>query len=271
MSEVVLNTLKAGINRLRTKGGADPSSLYDLLNGYVTIDGSTVSRPGSDEDATLPAGTVGLCAFNGGLVVFSDSPKANMPPGYTCEVLRYPNAPGDAAPTLSKVYFDKPFLGHLYVVAEFSTGEIFHYWLLATGTSATVATWEASHQYNVDAVVQPNVPNGFYYKPASSQIPPAWQPNEAHAVGDQCVPSVLTGWKFTVIEADGAHPASGDTEPDWPTEDGATVTEDQQEQPPAPIAPLPPSSAPPGGDRYTNVAGGGAGGNLNTALPTKEL
>ena len=28
--------------RLREQGSADPSSLFDLLNGYVTIDGSVV-------------------------------------------------------------------------------------------------------------------------------------------------------------------------------------------------------------------------------------
>ena len=55
-----INALTAGINRLRTKGGASNDGLYDLLNGYVTLAGTIVSRPGTVEDATLPAGTVGL-------------------------------------------------------------------------------------------------------------------------------------------------------------------------------------------------------------------
>lgn len=260
MSQVNLNVLKAGINRLRTKGGADPSSLYDLLNGYVTIDGGVASRPGTNEDATLPAGTVGLCAFDGGLVVFSDSPKTGMPAGYTCEVLRYPNDPGATPPTLSKVHFAAPFLGHLYVVAEFSTGEIFHYWLLATGTDANVKTWAPNTQYNVDAIVQPAVPNGFYYKPANTQFPQAWQSNHAYELNDVVVPTVLNGWKYTCIEADGANPASGSTEPVWPTADGATVSEEINEQPPAPVVPSTPTTNP-GGDRYSNAAGGGSIGS----------
>ena len=44
---VYLNALKAGISRLRTKGGPDPETLYDLVNGYVTQAGTVESRPGT--------------------------------------------------------------------------------------------------------------------------------------------------------------------------------------------------------------------------------
>jgi hypothetical protein len=257
---ITLNTLKAGINRLRTKGGADPSSLYDLLNGYVTIDGSTQSRPGTTEDATLPAGTVGLCAFNDGLVVFSDSAKTGMPDGYTCLVLPYPNDPGDTPPTLTKIHFAAPFLGHLYVVAEFSTNEVFHYWLLATGTDATVQAWQPDHQYNVTDSVVPTVQNGFYYKPANTEFPPAWLPDHNYVLGDVVVPTTLNGWKYTVIEVDGDNPASGSTEPVWPTSDGATVTEDINEASQPIVPPVTPPNDP-GGDRYGNPGGAG---NLQT-------
>ena len=88
---VVLNALKQGISRVRVKGGADPSTLYDLVNGFVTIDGSTQSRPGTRQDVKLPAGTKGLMAFSGGFLVFSHVPTPITGSKYSCEVLVDPN------------------------------------------------------------------------------------------------------------------------------------------------------------------------------------
>lgn len=249
MRTQVLNTLKAGINRLRVKGGANPSALYDLLNGFVTIDGSVESRPGTTEDATLPAGTKGLCAFDGALVVFSGAAVGSMPAGYSCVILPHPTDPTQAIKT---IHFAAPFLGKLFVVAEFTNGDIFYYWL------AGANTWQADHAYNITDTVEPSTPNGLVFKIGNSQFPQAWQPGKNYAVGDVVVPTTLNGWKFTVIEADGANPSSGTTEPDWPTSDGATVTEEHDESP-APAAPpqTPPSN--PGGDRYGNPGGSGGG------------
>lgn len=246
MRTQVLNTLKSGINRLRTKGGVDPSSLYDLLNGYVTIDGGTQSRPGTVEDATLPAGTVGLVAFNGAMVVFSGAPVTGMPSGYTCIVLPHPT---DQTQTIKIIHFAAPFLGKLFVVVEFANGDIFYYWL------AGADTWVADHAYNITDMVEPTVPNGYVYKIGNNQFPQAWQPNQNYVVGDVVVPTVLNGWKFTVIEADGTNPASGGTEPVWPTSDGATVTEEHDDSTTPTLPPqLPPND--PGGTRYGNPSGG---------------
>ena len=44
---VTLSAVQAGITRLRTKGGASPESLYDLINGYVTAARTIAPRPGS--------------------------------------------------------------------------------------------------------------------------------------------------------------------------------------------------------------------------------
>jgi hypothetical protein len=267
--EINLNSLKAGINRLRIKGGADPSSLYDLLNGYVTIDGGVQSRPGTVEAATLPSGTLGLCAFNGGLVVFADAPVAGMPTGYTCEVLRYPNDPGDANPTLTAIHFAAPFLGHLYVVAEFSTGEVFHYWLLATGSAPNVASWQANHQYDTGDQVQPTDPNGFYYvvQAGPNDDLPLWQAGAGHATGDQVQPTVRMGYYATCTNTIGDNPKSGSEEPDWPDSDGAVVYEDGTDTgaTTASTTPTAPTSDP-GGDRYSNV--GGSGGSFIRAGQT---
>lgn len=259
MRTQVLNTLKAGINRLRVKGGADPGSLYDLLNGYVTIDGGAQSRPGTVEDATLPAGTVGLCAFDGGMVVFSGQPVTGMPAGYTCLVLPHPT---DQTQKIVAIHFSAPFLGKLFVVAEFANGDIFYYWL--AGANA----WQVSHNYNITDTVQPTVPNGLVFKISNDQWPQAWQPSKTYTVGDVVVPSVLNGWKYTLTEADGTNPSSGSTEPAWPTSDGATVSEEHDATTGTTLPPqLPPSY--PGGTRYSNPGGSAAGGGTNGAPPVR--
>ena len=243
MTDINLNALKAGINRLRTKGGADPSSLYDLVNGFVTIDGSIQSRPGTVRHAALPAGTKGLCAFDGGMVVFSSTPQT-MPAGYTCEVLSHPT---DDTQTIVEIHFAAPFMGFLYVVAEFSNGDVFHYWLQSGGT------WEALTMYRANDTVLPTVKNGLRYQAVMNDNPVAWAPSVPRAVGDVVQPTVYTGWKYTVIAVDGDNPASGLIEPDWLESDGAIVYEDQDNTP-TPTTPTPGTGSP-GGDRYSNLPG----------------
>jgi hypothetical protein len=241
VTDINLNALKAGINRLRTKGGADPSSLYDLVNGFVTIDGSIQSRPGTVRHAALPAGTKGLCAFDGGMVVFSSTPQT-VPAGYTCEVLSHPT---DDTQTIAEIHFAAPFMGFLYVVAEFSNGDVFHYWLQSGGT------WAADTMYKIGDTVLPTVRNGFRYQTVLKSNPAAWAPNVPRAVGDVVQPTVYTGWKYTVVEVAGDSPSSGASEPDWPESNGAQVAEDVDSTP-APAAPTPTNPLP-GGDRYSNT------------------
>lgn len=236
-----LTPLKSGINRLRTKGGADPSSLYDLVNGYVDIAGNPTSRPGTRSLAILPAGTKGLCAFNGAMVVFSGSAKTGMPAGYTCEVLVHPT---DDTQEIAEIHFAAPFMGFLYVVAEFENGDAFHYWLQAGGT------WTADTMYKVGDTVLPAVRNGFRYQTLLKSNPAAWAPNVPRAVGDVIQPTEYTGWKYTVVEVDGDNPTSAATEPVWPQSEGAQISEDVDSTP-AP-APPPSTGVTPGGDRYSN-------------------
>jgi hypothetical protein len=204
---------------------------------------------------------VGLCAFNGAMVVFSGQPVTSMPTGYTCVVLPHPT---DQTQVLTTIHFAGPFLGKLFVVAEFANGDIFYYWLTAT------STWQADHDYSVTDSVQPTVPNGYVYIISASELPQAWQPNYAYKVGDVVVPTTLGAWKYTCIEADGDNPSSGSTEPDWPTADGATVTEDI-DQSTTPTAPPTVPPADPGGGRYGNPGGSGAIFNLGSDIATGNV
>lgn len=260
MKSLTLNASKSGMTRLREKGGASPDSLYELTNGYVTASKAPRQRPGTTFKFTIPSGTKGLCAFKGLFHVFSASVIASTDPAqYIIDTLRHPDAA--FAGTIKDVHFASPYLGYLYVVAEFSDDSIYHYYL------RTPDTWIAEHAYLATDVVQPTVPNGYYYKPATDLTPPAWAAGVQRAVGDVIQPTVSTGWKYTSIAVTGDNPRSGDTEPDWPTTAGATVVEYVEAGPP----PDPPGAPgnnpdPPGDGEYSNPGGpggGGGGGNVN--------
>ncbi len=110
MRTVPLTTIKGGIDRLRTKGGARADALYDLVNGYVTEQYTVAARPGTERTALLPSGTVGLTAFDGKLHVFSasDVDTDGHDPEVTLHRLLHPNAASEA---LAEIHFAEPFLG----------------------------------------------------------------------------------------------------------------------------------------------------------------
>lgn len=219
MRQFALTTAKGGINRLRDKGGASKDSLYDLVNGYVTQTNSIKPRPGTRRAYTLPLGTKGMCTFREKLHVFSSEPIASTDDMVVINVLRHPQS-GSLLP-LREIHFAAPFLGFLYVVAEWLNGEVFHYWLQETGT------WLPNHTYRDGEVIQPTTPNGYAYQ-ATRLTPaaPTWKALEPRTVGDRVEPTVGNGYQYEVIDTAGLNPASGTTEPAWIAEDGAIVYED---------------------------------------------
>lgn len=224
---ITLSALKAGITRLSNKGGADPSSLYDLVNGYVAQNGSIVSRDGTVEVATLPAGTKGLCAFQGAFVVFSHQVTAGMPDGYSCEVLVHPE---DATQALKEIHFAAPMMGELFVVAEFANGDVYYYWLQGSGSDG--ASWSANTVYTEGDIVLPTTPNGLAYQAVRLLAPnPTWTADVERAVGDKVEPTVANDYYYTVTDTLGANPVSGDTEPNWIASNGAKVYEDTNQTP----------------------------------------
>lgn len=222
MSRVIqLSGLKQGIQRVREKGGADPDTLYDLVNGYVTIDGGVNQRPGTVEDAELPAGTLGLMAWNNQLVVFSTTVKSGMPDGYRCEVIVHPFFPSTG---LSYIWFSRPMMGYPYVVAEFANGDVFHYWLESANS------WEASTMYLEGQVIVPSTPNGLAYK-AHRTLPkmPTWTAGMDVSVGTKVEPTEENGYYYEATatnEASGVGTPGGppgtDTPGDPPTDGGPT-------------------------------------------------
>jgi hypothetical protein len=257
---VALTAVNGGINRLRVKGAADRNSLYDLLNGYVTQQKTIKVRPGTFRTAELPEDTAGdgltkgLCVFNDLFHVFSDV-SVDVPAGFVLHVLSHPDATADAPIPLTDIHFAQPFLGYLYVTAEFEGGDVYDYWL-QTGDA-----WQADTVYKHGDIVTPSVPNGFAYQATRLTSPSlSWAPNVQRALGDVVEPTVYNDYLYTVVDVQGTNPRSGTVEPIWPTEDGQQVIEDADGVAPAGSVPTePPDLAqtpnPSVPDRYDNGAG----------------
>ena len=216
MRAVPLSNLTDGINRLRVKGGASQSQLYDLVNAYITATGDIVPREGTIRAQTLNSSTVGLMANDGIFNVFSIS-YVSVPSGYQDNVLVNPVNPALA---LTKIWFAQPFMGFPYVVAQFSDGSVYHYWLQTNGV------WTANTVYTTGTIVTPTTPNGLAYL-AIRDVPPnpTWSAQSTVSAGTVIEPSTYTGYMYRAVTVSGSTPHTGSTEPTWPTTSGGTVQE----------------------------------------------
>ena len=218
MRAQALTAVKAGITRLRDKGGASADSLYDLLNGYVTAARTIRCRPGTRIDVELPSGNKGLAWFRGRFVAFSHRVTDSLDPRSDIEVVRHPS---DVDIAVKEVHFALPFLGYLYVVVEFEDGLVRHYWL------EKGEPWVAGKVYLPGTLVRPTTDNGVAYRVESDRAGyTPWAPNVARAAGDVVVPTTDNGYRYVVNSVIGERPRSGTSEPDWPTNPGELVIED---------------------------------------------
>jgi hypothetical protein len=219
VADYQLTSVRGGIDRLRTKGAAAKDVLFDLVNGYVTQDKHVMMRPGTFRNASLTTGTKGLCSFGDLLHVFAAESVA-VPTGYELHIITHPDA-GVTPIALEKIHFAKPFMGFLYVTAEFTNGDVYDFWLQSGDA------WQASTVYKHGDIVVPSTPNGFSYQAQRLGAPNlSWAPGVTRAVSDVIEPTEYNDFYYTAVDVQGANPRSGETEPEWPTESGARVTED---------------------------------------------
>lgn len=244
MRSVIFTVVKGGINRQRTKGGARADDLYDLVNGYVTGELTVVGRQGTMREAVLDSHTRGLVAFNGSRHTFCHA-IVDVPDGYTLNILHHPDSEHGYTIELERIHFAVPMMGALYVAAEFEDGEIFHYWL------QQVDGWTQDSQYLFGAMAHPTIENGIVYQASRLGDPfPAWAAGIPRSDGNSgdygqsiIEPTVYNDFFYECVLTGGENPRSGDTEPEWPTEDGAQVIEyaDGGDNTATPAPPEPPS------------------------------
>lgn len=285
---VTLNATKAGMTRLRIKGGASPETLFDLTNGFVNASKCPQQRPGltwlfNFANPTLgKAGNVGITkgtvTYKGIVYTFSHTPLTSGSANFVILTLRHPSS---TTAKLTAIHFAQPFMGFMYVVAQFEVtsdypaGFIGHYWL------QTPASWKARTQYMDNDMVQPTAPTGYYYQASRVINPPTWTPLLQYKAttgsppygdsADRVQPSTYIGSYFIVNQVYGPGSAlappisrSGSVEPNWTTaglQNGSFTLEfSTATTPPAPTAGTPaPGQVVPGtgaGGRYTNRSGG---------------
>ncbi len=222
MRDVPLTAVRGGINRTRTRAGTRADDLYDLLNAYVTEDNTVVVRPGTFRRAQLPTSTRGLVAFDGTRHTFCHE-LVEVPDGYTLNILAHPDNTPELVHELAEIHFAAPFLGFLYVAAEFDDGQVFHYWLQISGT------WTANTIYKAGDIVEPTDPEGIAFRATrAGSAYPSWAPRVPRTVGDRIEPTVYNDFFYEVVDTIGANPASGDVEPTFPTTEGAQIVEDTE-------------------------------------------
>lgn len=237
MRDETLAGQRFGINRLKYKGGASPETLYDLVNAFLTPERKFARRGGFTKVTTLVAGTKGLAGYNGKLYVYSATPITQSHALFTGSTLRYP---GTAGPTVTTIWFAKPFLSRMYVAAQFSNGNIYHYWL------QNPAAWTANKNYVYRQQVQPTVPNGFVYEATNVDTSIAWSANTVKALTNKVQPTTYNGFYYQVTSTLGTPITTSDYEPNWPVIDSTTIKE----------------------YRYLNVPGAGTTVTPPTTTPT---
>lgn len=264
MRPFTLTAIKTGISRLRTKGGARPDALYDLLNAQMNAAMEIIPRPGSLvlTDIELGAGVdyvpaPGLMYYKGEFHIFAARWIVVDNPFVILHVLPHPT---DPLQEIVEVHLAEPFLGLPFVIVEYTNGDVFYFWLTEGMEGGEV--WQPDHAYTLNTMVSPTDPNGLFYR-ATRLNPPGtiWKAGEEHVVGDVVEPTVYNGFEYVCVDVAGTDPHSGTTEPAWIAEDEALVYEDVDAgtSPPPPTGgggtPIPPEL--PG--RY------GDGPNFNTA------
>ena len=144
MAYVFVEDFKSGLDRRKEQVNGTPGSLWEIINAHITRGGAIERRKKFVSTFSLPTGTIGLHAIGGELYVFGSIATPNgIPSGVTYQRLQHPNGSTAMSAVLSSESND----GKIYVVAEYSNGDRFHFY---DGT--IVADW-------IDGIVRADMSN----------------------------------------------------------------------------------------------------------------
>lgn len=123
MPYVLVDSFRFGVDRRRPRYAAVPGTLYAGKNVHISRGGDIERAKKFVSQYTLPAGTFGLGQINSQLWVFGSLDlAASMPPNVQYQRLQLGSA------NMTQVLSHRTFDSKHYVVAEYDTGDIAHFY-----------------------------------------------------------------------------------------------------------------------------------------------
>lgn len=170
MPSITFDRFDGGLDLRKGASVQEANRLLDAKNVYITPGWRPRKRPGLLPPVILEAGTVGLVPYQGKLHTFYENPSASVAHVNSLFVPHLLRSPTTNILALSKIHSAIVFNGFLYVVAEFVTGQVFHFYL------DTDPTWTATTVLALGAFRQPAVPIGLRYEVTTAGTTGASQP-----------------------------------------------------------------------------------------------
>lgn len=137
MPSIIIEDFRFGLDTRKLALTAPPGTLRELTNAHITRGGELEKAKSFVEKFDLPVGsTFGLATVDGVLYTFGSAASPGViPAGVTYQQLVHPDNPAHAMTSVLDV---KAQDSKLYVIVQFDTGEIFHYY-----DGALVKDWGA--------------------------------------------------------------------------------------------------------------------------------
>lgn len=142
MPYILVEDFRGGLDKRRPAIAAVPGTLQKAVNVHVSRGGDLEKRKAFVSHATIPAGTFGFASAAGNLYVFGSGTDPGVPAGITYQRLQHPDGFAMSAIRSWSVYS-----GKLYVLAEYSNGDVLHFY-----DGAIVSDW-------IDGVVRASFTN----------------------------------------------------------------------------------------------------------------
>ncbi|MDR9437541.1 MAG: hypothetical protein RI563_11715, partial [Thiohalophilus sp.] len=134
MAYVLVEDFKRGLDRRRSMDTTPAGSLWECINAHISRGGEIEKRKAFVSKYSLPAGeTFGLHATGTALYTFGSAASPGVPAGVTYQRLQHP----DGSTAMSAILYTENFDGKVYAIAEFTDGNIYHYY-----NGSRVTTWD---------------------------------------------------------------------------------------------------------------------------------
>ena len=147
MAYILVENFNLGLDRRKKRVSGQPGSLWLGTNVHLTRGGEVESRKKFVKKYVLPAGTFGLHALSSALYTFGSVADPGVPVGVTYQQLVH----SDGSTAMSKLLKAENFDGHIYAIAEFVDGNVFHYF-----NGQRVTAWDgiAINILDIDSVAR---------------------------------------------------------------------------------------------------------------------